>query len=108
MRCGGLQLGHSYIGTEHLLLGLCREQEGVAAQVLVKLDADLPKVRQQVTQLLSGYQGGKEAVGVGGGGLVKALKLDQLYWISLAVISRSQRVIISWIRLLAGITKHSA
>ncbi|WP_216379083.1 ATP-dependent Clp protease ATP-binding subunit [Arcanobacterium phocae] len=64
----GLQLGHSYIGTEHLLLGLCREQEGVAAQVLVKLDADLPKVRQQVTQLLSGYQGGKEAVGVGVGG----------------------------------------
>ncbi|MCI6573882.1 MAG: ATP-dependent Clp protease ATP-binding subunit [Actinomycetaceae bacterium] len=62
----GLQLGHSYIGTEHLLLGLCREQEGVAAQVLVKLGADLPQVRQQVTQLLSGYQG-KEAVGVGAG-----------------------------------------
>lgn len=63
----GLQLGHSYIGTEHLLLGLCREQDGVAAQVLVKLGADLPKVRQTVTQLLSGYQG-KEAVGVGNGG----------------------------------------
>ncbi|MBM7824190.1 ATP-dependent Clp protease ATP-binding subunit ClpC [Arcanobacterium pluranimalium] len=62
----GLQLGHSYIGTEHLLLGLCREQEGVAAQVLVKLGADLTKVRNQVTQLLSGYQG-KEAVGVGAG-----------------------------------------
>ena len=62
----GLQLGHSYIGTEHLLLGLCREQEGVAAQVLVKLGADLPQVRQQVTQLLSGYQG-KETVGVGAG-----------------------------------------
>ncbi|QJC21258.1 ATP-dependent Clp protease ATP-binding subunit [Arcanobacterium buesumense] len=70
----GLQLGHSYIGTEHLLLGLCREQEGVAAQVLVKLDADLPKVRQQVTQLLSGYQGGKEAVGVGGGGPREGVK----------------------------------
>lgn len=69
----GLQLGHSYIGTEHLLLGLCREQEGVAAQVLVKLDADLPKVRQQVTQLLSGYQG-KEAVGVGGGGPREGVK----------------------------------
>ncbi|VEI13617.1 ATP-dependent Clp protease ATP-binding subunit [Trueperella bialowiezensis] len=63
----GLQLGHSYIGTEHLLLGLVREQDGVAAQVLVKLGADLPLVRQQVTQLLSGYQG-KEAVGVGPGG----------------------------------------
>ena len=62
----GLQLGHSYIGTEHLLLGLTREQDGVAAQVLSKLGSDAPKVRQQVTQLLSGFQG-KEAVGVGAG-----------------------------------------
>jgi ATP-dependent Clp protease ATP-binding subunit ClpC len=60
-----LQLGHNYIGTEHILLGLIREGEGVAAQVLVKLGADLNKVRQQVIQLLSGYQG-KEAVAVGG------------------------------------------
>ncbi|HKX68769.1 MAG TPA: ATP-dependent Clp protease ATP-binding subunit [Intrasporangium sp.] len=52
-----LQLGHSYIGTEHILLGLIREGEGVAAQVLVKLGAELNKVRQQVIQLLSGYQG---------------------------------------------------
>ncbi|MGO1235586.1 ATP-dependent Clp protease ATP-binding subunit [Microbacterium gubbeenense] len=58
-----LQLGHNYIGTEHILLGLIREGEGVAAQVLVKLGADLNKVRQQVIQLLSGYQG-KEPVGV--------------------------------------------
>ncbi len=55
-----LQLGHNYIGTEHILLGLIREGEGVAAQVLVKLGADLNKVRQQVIQLLSGYSGGKE------------------------------------------------
>ncbi|AVM64497.1 MULTISPECIES: ATP-dependent Clp protease ATP-binding subunit [Dietzia] len=55
-----LQLGHNYIGTEHILLGLIREGEGVAAQVLVKLGADLTRVRQQVIQLLSGYQG-KEA-----------------------------------------------
>ncbi|MSX21993.1 MAG: AAA domain-containing protein, partial [Actinobacteria bacterium] len=57
-----LQLGHNYIGTEHILLGLIREGEGVAAQVLVKLGADLSRVRQQVIQLLSGYQGsqGKE------------------------------------------------
>jgi ATP-dependent Clp protease ATP-binding subunit ClpC len=54
------QLGHNYIGTEHLLLGLVREGEGVAAQVLVKLGADLSRVRQQVIQLLSGYAGGKE------------------------------------------------
>src|ERR1035437_244207 len=52
-----LQLGHDYIGTEHILLGLIREGEGVAAQVLVKLGADLSRVRQQVIQLLHGYQG---------------------------------------------------
>ncbi|MDN6245304.1 MAG: ATP-dependent Clp protease ATP-binding subunit [Corynebacterium casei] len=53
----GLQMGHKYIGTEFLLLGLIREGEGVAAQVLTKLGADLPRVRQQVIQLLSGYEG---------------------------------------------------
>jgi ATP-dependent Clp protease ATP-binding subunit ClpC len=52
-----LQLGHNYIGTEHILLGLIREGEGVAAQVLVKLGGDLSRVRQQVIQLLSGYAG---------------------------------------------------
>jgi ATP-dependent Clp protease ATP-binding subunit ClpA len=56
-----LQLGHNYIGTEHILLGLIREGEGVAAQVLVKLGADLPRARQQVTGLLSGYAGGEAA-----------------------------------------------
>ena len=60
-----LQLGHNYIGTEHILLGLIREGEGVAAQVLVKLGADLNRVRQQVIQLLSGYQG-KEPATAGG------------------------------------------
>jgi ATP-dependent Clp protease ATP-binding subunit ClpC len=62
-----LQLGHNYIGTEHILLGLIREGEGVAAQVLVKLGADLSRVRQQVIQLISGYQGGKEGASGGGG-----------------------------------------
>ena len=57
-----LQLGHSYIGTEHMLLGLVREGEGVAATVLVSLGADLGRVRQQVIQLMSGNQG-KESVG---------------------------------------------
>jgi Clp amino terminal domain, pathogenicity island component len=51
------QLGHHYIGTEHILLGLIREGDGVAAQVLVNLGADLNRVRQQVIQLLHGYQG---------------------------------------------------
>jgi ATP-dependent Clp protease ATP-binding subunit ClpA len=53
-------LNHNYIGTEHILLGLIREGEGVAAQVLVKLGADLARVRQQVVQVLSGSAGGEE------------------------------------------------
>jgi ATP-dependent Clp protease ATP-binding subunit ClpC len=56
-----LQLGHSYIGTEHILLGLVREGEGVGAQVLQQLGADLSRVRQQVIQLLSGYAGARPA-----------------------------------------------
>ncbi|GAB2634047.1 ATP-dependent Clp protease ATP-binding subunit [Kribbella swartbergensis] len=74
-----LQLGHNYIGTEHILLGLIREGEGVAAQVLVKLGADLNKVRQQVIQLLSGYQG-KETASAGApaeGAPSSSLVLDQ-------------------------------
>ena len=74
-----LQLGHNYIGTEHILLGLIREGEGVAAQVLVKLGADLNRVRQQVIQLLSGYQG-KEAAASSGpaeGTPSTSLVLDQ-------------------------------
>jgi ATP-dependent Clp protease ATP-binding subunit ClpC len=76
-----LQLGHNYIGTEHILLGLIREGEGVAAQVLVKLGADLNRVRQQVIQLLSGYQG-KEPAAAGSGATGEAapstsLVLDQ-------------------------------
>jgi ATP-dependent Clp protease ATP-binding subunit ClpC len=61
-----LQLGHNYIGTEHMLLGLVREGEGVAAQVLVNLGADLSRVRQQVIQLLSGYAGSKESAATSG------------------------------------------
>jgi len=51
-----LQLGHNYIGTEHILLGLLREGDGVAAQVLVRLGADLNRVRQEVIELLHGHQ----------------------------------------------------
>jgi ATP-dependent Clp protease ATP-binding subunit ClpC len=76
-----LQLGHNYIGTEHILLGLIREGEGVAAQVLVKLGADLNRVRQQVLQLLSGYQGkepGESAAGARGEATAStSLVLDQ-------------------------------
>jgi ATP-dependent Clp protease ATP-binding subunit ClpC len=52
-----LQLGHNYIGTEHILLGLVREGEGVAAQVLKKLGAGLERTRDQVLAQLSGYAG---------------------------------------------------
>src|SRR3989440_3781600 len=73
-------LNHNYIGTEHILLGLIPEGEGVAAQVLVKLGADLNRVRQQVIQLLHGYQG-KEPAASGTAGAESApstsLVLDQ-------------------------------
>jgi ATP-dependent Clp protease ATP-binding subunit ClpA len=65
-----LQLGHKYIGTEHMLLGLLREGEGVAAKSLVSLGADLTQVRQQVIQLLSGLHGkdAPDVVARSGGG----------------------------------------
>ena len=77
-----LQLGHNYIGTEHILLGLIREGEGVAAQVLVKLGADLNRVRQQVLQQLSGSPGKEPAEGAAGGRgegaqVASSLVLDQ-------------------------------
>src|SRR5487761_1452200 len=76
-----LQLGHNYIDTEHILLGLIREGEGegVAAQVLVKLGADLNRVRQQVIQLLHGDQGKRPAAAVAPSGTAPAtsLLLDQ-------------------------------
>jgi ATP-dependent Clp protease ATP-binding subunit ClpC len=72
-----LQLGHNYIGTEHILLGLIREGEGVAAQVLQKLGADLNRVRQQVIQLLSGYTGGKGEAAPGEQGPQGSMVLDQ-------------------------------
>jgi ATP-dependent Clp protease ATP-binding subunit ClpC len=58
-----LQLGHNYIGTEHILLGLIREGEGVAAQVLQKLGADLNRVRQTVVQLVEGWSDVAESTG---------------------------------------------
>jgi Clp amino terminal domain, pathogenicity island component/UvrB/uvrC motif len=69
------QLGHGYIGTEHILLGLIREGEGVAAQVLVRLGADLNRVRQQVIQLLHGDRG-REPVSAGAGRPERAVAAD--------------------------------
>src|SRR5213593_1240063 len=70
-----LQLGHNYIGTEHILLGLIGE--GDAAQVLQKLGADLNRVRQQVIQLLSGYTGGKGEAAPGEAAPQGSMVLDQ-------------------------------
>ncbi|WP_436532855.1 ATP-dependent Clp protease ATP-binding subunit [Actinoplanes sp. HUAS TT8] len=74
-----LQLGHNYIGTEHILLGLIREGEGVAAQVLVKLGADLGRVRQQVIQLVAGHTEAPAAAGPTGEttGTTNSALLDQ-------------------------------
>jgi ATP-dependent Clp protease ATP-binding subunit ClpC len=69
------QLGHNYIGTEHLLLGLIREGEGVAARVLENLGVDLSKVRTQVIRMLG--ETAEVAAGVGGGGRTKTPTLDE-------------------------------
>ena len=70
-------LNHNYIGTEHILLGLIREGDGVAAQVLVRLGADLNRVRQQVIQLLHGYSvQDVESAGSRPGGRVPADRPD--------------------------------
>ncbi|MCL5781053.1 MAG: ATP-dependent Clp protease ATP-binding subunit [Firmicutes bacterium] len=73
------QLGHNYVGTEHLLLGLIREGEGVAAQVLIALGANLERVRQQVINMLGGAPGGGQPSGGHGcpGGGCKTASLDQ-------------------------------
>ena len=75
-----LQLGHNYIGTEHILLGLIREGEGIAARVMLNLGGDLDKVRNQVIELLSGYYSGAETTGGAGGkkaSFAKAGLLDE-------------------------------
>ena len=63
-----LQLGHNYIGTEHILLGLVRESEGVAARVLSNLDVDPDKVRREVVRMLGGGRSGRGSRGQQGGG----------------------------------------
>ena len=70
-----LQLGHNYIGTEHILLGLIREGEGVAAKVLVKLGVDLERLRNQVLKSLTGSSAAGELTA--GEGAAGTLMLDQ-------------------------------
>jgi ATP-dependent Clp protease ATP-binding subunit ClpC len=60
-----LSLGHNYIGTEHILLGLVRENEGVAARILLDFDADAEKIRNEIIRMLSGP--GRQRQGAGGG-----------------------------------------
>ena len=62
-----LSLGHNYIGTEHILLGLVRENEGVAARILLDFDADSDKIRNEVIRMLSGPGGRRQGAGGGGG-----------------------------------------
>lgn len=73
----GRQMGHNYVGTEHILLGLIREGEGVAAQVLKNLGADLDKVRKQVFSLLGGGGSGFENQTGGGRPATKTQTLNQ-------------------------------
>src|SRR5215208_6627872 len=60
-----LSLGHNYIGTEHILLGLVRENEGVAARILLDFDADSEKIRNEVIRMLSGPGGRRQGSGQG-------------------------------------------
>jgi ATP-dependent Clp protease ATP-binding subunit ClpC len=76
-----LSLGHNYIGTEHILLGLVRENEGVAARILLDFDADSEKIRNEVIRMLSGPGGRRQggpagaAAGAAGGEGKKSSKL---------------------------------
>jgi ATP-dependent Clp protease ATP-binding subunit ClpC len=77
-----LSLGHNYIGTEHILLGLVRENEGVAARILLDFDADSDKIRNEVIRMLSGPGGRRQGGGAGGqaeggGGKKSSKLLDQ-------------------------------
>ncbi|HEX2015413.1 MAG TPA: Clp protease N-terminal domain-containing protein, partial [Solirubrobacteraceae bacterium] len=63
-----LSLGHNYIGTEHILLGLVRENEGVAARILLDFDADSEKIRNEVIRMLSGPGGRRSSGGQAGAG----------------------------------------
>ena len=107
-----IQLNHGYIGTEHILLGMVRANEGVANQVLVKLGAEPAAVRQAVMDLISGYPGNnsgdKETAGVGAVTLAKALPRVRPSWISSAATSPQQRVRASWTRSSAATRRWNA
>src|SRR5574342_792393 len=70
-----LSLGHNYIGTEHILLGLVRENEGVAARILLDFDADADKIRNEIIRMLSGPGRRQQGGGAGPGEKQKSSKL---------------------------------
>src|SRR5439155_24102023 len=71
-----LSLGHNYIGTEHILLGLVRENEGVAARILLDFDADAEKIRNEIIRMLSGP--GRRQAGAGASAPVEKSKSSKL------------------------------
>ena len=75
-----LQLGHSYIGTEHILLGLIREGEGVGTQVLIKMDVDLGELRSATIDMIHGNSGGANASGKGDLANAGGVPLIMSYW----------------------------
>src|SRR5204862_3940566 len=72
-----LSLGHNYIGTEHILLGLVRENEGVAARILADFDADSEKIRNEIIRMLSGPGGRRQQGQAAGQGEKSSKLLDQ-------------------------------
>ena len=70
-----LSLGHNYIGTEHILLGLVRENEGVAARILLDFDADAEKIRNEIIRMLSGPGRQRQGGGASTGEKAKSSKL---------------------------------
>jgi ATP-dependent Clp protease ATP-binding subunit ClpC len=82
-----LSLGHNYIGTEHILLGLVRENEGVAARILLDFDADSEKIRNEVIRMLSGPGGRRQGSGGGSGEGKKSSKLLDQFWRNLTKLA---------------------
>jgi len=101
-----IQLNHGYIGTEHILLGMVRANEGVANQVLVKLGAEPAAVRQAVMDLISGYPGNnsgeKETAGVGAGNSREGTPAGS------TILDQFQRVRASWTRSSAATRRWNA